>query len=61
LLIHGTLLALATNTGTTGDGRQAMKIYLLFMLISVFVGFSYLPIRSEAKQDVPAPPDSLPA
>ena len=26
-----------------------MKIYMLLMLIGVFVGFSYLPIRGEAK------------
>ena len=30
-----------------------MKIYFLLMLMSVFVGLSYLPIRSEAKKAVP--------
>jgi hypothetical protein len=27
-----------------------MKIYFLLMIVSVFVAFSYMPIRSEAKQ-----------
>ena len=27
-----------------------MKIYFLLMLISVFVGLSYVPVRTEAKQ-----------
>ena len=27
-----------------------MKIYFLLMIISVLVGFSYMPIRSEAKR-----------
>ncbi len=27
-----------------------MKIYFLLMLISVFIGLSYMPIRTEAKQ-----------
>jgi hypothetical protein len=27
-----------------------MKIYFLLMLISVFVGLSYIPLRGEAKQ-----------
>lgn len=31
-----------------------MKIYLLLMLISVLVGFSYIPIRRKAKK-APAP------
>ncbi len=29
-----------------------MKIYFLLMLISVFVGLSYMPMRKEAKQKV---------
>jgi hypothetical protein len=29
-----------------------MKIYFLLMIISVFVGLSYIPIRTEAKQGV---------
>jgi cbb3-type cytochrome oxidase subunit 3 len=27
-----------------------MKISLLLMLMSVFIGYSYFPVRSEAKQ-----------
>jgi hypothetical protein len=27
-----------------------MKIYFLLMIISVFVGFSYIPLRGEAKR-----------
>jgi hypothetical protein len=38
-----------------------MKIYFLLMLISVFVAVSYIPIRTEAKQSAPVPPDSVPA
>jgi len=38
-----------------------MKIYFLLTIISVFVGFSYLPIRKEAKQRAAAPHDSLAA
>jgi hypothetical protein len=37
-----------------------MKIYMLLMLISVFVGFSYRPLHSEAKQSAQVPPDSVP-
>ena len=35
-----------------------MKIYVLFVLIGVIVGFSCLPSLGRAK---PAPPDSVPA
>ena len=41
-----------------------MKIYFLLMIISVFIGFSYLPLRSETKQsgaNGAAAPDSVPA
>ncbi len=38
-----------------------MKIYFLLMIISVFVGFSYIPVRTEAKQKAAAQPDSVPA
>ncbi len=38
-----------------------MKIYFLLMLISVFVGLSLIPIRTEAKKSPAAPPDSVPA
>ncbi|HZC54432.1 MAG TPA: hypothetical protein VE396_00100 [Xanthobacteraceae bacterium] len=44
-----------------GGGQEAMKIYFLLMLISVFVGLSYMPLRTEAKQKVAVRPDSLPA
>jgi hypothetical protein len=42
-------------------GNPTMKIYFLLMLISVFVGLSYMPIRVEAKQRAAVPPESLPA
>lgn len=38
-----------------------MKIYFLLMIISVFVGLSYIPIRTEAKQKAAVAPDSVPA
>jgi hypothetical protein len=38
-----------------------MKIYVLLMLISAIVGFSYLPSRGQAKAATPVPPDSVPA
>ena len=37
-----------------------MKIYFLLMIVSVFVAFSYIPIRTEPKQK-PEAPDSVPA
>jgi hypothetical protein len=45
----------------TAEAKKQMKIYFLLMLISVFVGLSYMPMRTEAKQKVAAQPDSLPA
>ncbi len=44
-----------------GVAGQAMKIYMLLMLVGVFVGFSYPPVRSEVKTGKKAPPGSLPA
>ncbi len=38
-----------------------MKIYFLLMIVSVFVAFSYIPIRAEPKQKAAAPADSVPA
>jgi len=38
-----------------------MKIYVLFLLISVIVGFSYIPSRNRVKPAEPAAPGSLPA
>jgi hypothetical protein len=38
-----------------------MKIYMLLMLVAVFVGFSYVPVRRPAEPRQPTPPDSLPA
>jgi hypothetical protein len=46
---------------STAEAEKAMKIYFLLMLISVFVAVSYIPIRTEAKQSAPVPPDSVPA
>jgi hypothetical protein len=38
-----------------------MKIYFLLMLISVFVGFSFIPLRAEVKKNTATSPDSVPA
>ncbi len=38
-----------------------MKIYVLLMLISVIVGFSYLPSRRQAKPSAPVSPGSVAA
>jgi hypothetical protein len=38
------------GNGTVGGGQKAMKIYFLLMIISVFVGLSYVPLRGEAKR-----------
>ncbi len=46
---------------TCGRGEELMKIYFLLMIVSVFVAFSYIPIRAEPKQNPTAPPDSVPA
>jgi hypothetical protein len=46
---------------TCGRGEGLMKIYFLLMIVSVFVAFSYVPIRAEPKQSPAAPPDSVPA
>jgi hypothetical protein len=43
------------------ETEEAMKIYMLMILIGVIVGLSYHPIRGQAKQTPAAPPDSLPA
>jgi hypothetical protein len=40
---------------------MTMKIYMLLMLMAVFVGFSYVPVRRRAKPRDPASPDSLAA
>jgi hypothetical protein len=41
---------LDVGAGYGGGGQATMKIYFLLMIVSVFVAFSYMPIRSEAKQ-----------
>jgi hypothetical protein len=38
-----------------------MKIYFLLMIISVFVGLSFIPLRAEPKKSTSVPPESLPA
>jgi hypothetical protein len=38
-----------------------MKIYMLLMLMAVFVGYSYVPVRSRAQSRDSASADSLPA
>jgi hypothetical protein len=38
-----------------------MKICLLLMLISIIVGFSYLPNRGRTKAAAPVAPDSVAA
>jgi hypothetical protein len=52
---------LGVGAPNKGGGQEAMKIYFLLMLISVFVALSYMPMRTEAKQKVAVRPDSLPA
>jgi hypothetical protein len=59
--MHGTLFAWSLGAINKGGGEKAMKIYFLLMLISVFVGFSFIPLRTEAKQSSATPPDSVPA
>jgi hypothetical protein len=55
------LFALTVSAINNGGGEKAMKIYFLLMIISVFVGLSFIPIRAEAKKTSATPPDSLPA
>ena len=38
-----------------------MKIYFLLVIISLFVGLSYVPIRIEPKQKPATPSNSVPA
>ena len=59
--MDGTLFAWSLNAINNGRGEKVMKIYFLLMLISVFVGLSFIPIRAEAKKSNAASPDSLPA
>jgi len=40
------------------ESEQAMKIYMLLMLMSVFVCVSYFPVRREAKAHGPVRHDS---
>jgi hypothetical protein len=40
-----------------GDGEQAMKLFMLLTLMSVFVWFSYPPLRRAAKQRSAPPRD----
>ncbi len=47
---------------SSGGNTQAMKIYMLLMLIGVIVGFSYyVPSQGQAKRTTPLPPDSAAA
>jgi preprotein translocase subunit YajC len=52
------LNALIQRRATTGE--SAMKLFMLLTLMSVFVWFSYIPMRREAKQRSRAWRDSLP-
>jgi hypothetical protein len=54
------LLGEGTPDETAATDEQ-MKIYVLLMLISVIVGFSYIPRRNRPKQAETAAPDSVPA
>jgi len=54
------LLGEDTPSQTAATGGQ-MKIYALLMLISVIVGFSYLPRANRAKPAETPAPDSMPA
>jgi hypothetical protein len=38
-----------------------MKIYMLLMLVAVFVGYSYVPVRGRGEPRDPASPNSVPA
>lgn len=44
-----------------GEVGPNMKMYMLLMLMAVFVGFSYVPVRGRAEPRDRAAPDSLPA
>jgi hypothetical protein len=55
------LLCRAVALRIDGERRQAMKIYLLLMLMAVFVAYSYPSLRGGAKPQNATPPDSLPA
>jgi hypothetical protein len=57
----GMLFAWTINAIDNGGGEKPMKIYFLLMIISVFIGLSFIPLRNEPKKSVAAPPDSLPA
>jgi hypothetical protein len=59
--MDGTLFACTVSAINNAGGEKAMKIYFLLMIISVFVGLSFIPIRTEAKKSTAAPPESLPA
>jgi hypothetical protein len=59
--MNGTLFAWSLSAINNGGGESVMKIYFLLMIISVFVGLSFIPIRAEAKKSNAASPDSLPA
>lgn len=50
------LFALTLGAVFSGGGEDAMKIYFLLSIMSVFVGLSYVPRRSEAKKAVPQRP-----
>jgi hypothetical protein len=54
LLTHGTLFAWCRSSETGGGGQIPMKSYFLLMIMSVFVGLSFIPIRGEAKQTNPS-------
>jgi len=49
---------------TTGEGGQAMKTYMLLMLMSFFVALSYAPLRNplhnKSASRRPGGPDTLP-
>jgi hypothetical protein len=57
----GMLFAWSHSAINKGGGEKPMKIYFLLMIISVFIGLSFIPLRTEPKKSVAAPPDSLPA
>jgi len=45
-----------TSAINNGGGETVTKIDFLLMLISVFVGLSYIPVGTEAKKAVPGRP-----
>jgi hypothetical protein len=59
--MSGTLLALVSLCRSIAGACQAMKIYFLLTLMSLFVWLSYMPLGVEAKQKAAVRPKSFSA